>query len=274
MAQVNAFVDKTLASGLAEGSVSALNYGNLLVTMISGLTITIITTIIYPKLTQACAVSDYGRMNQIVETGITLIIVIAVPCTLGSMFYSNQIVEVIYERGAFDSLATMMTGSAFFYYVLGLTFASLSILLTQVYYSMDNMKTPMIFGGTSVIINIVLNLSLVNIMALSGLALATSIASICGTLLLFISLRKKYKQLTLVQSYAKLIKIIIAAAISVGASYVFMILTSSFTGIQFPVMIQLSIEISFVGILYLALLRLIKIEEINLIASIFKKRKF
>ncbi|MDD2215455.1 MAG: lipid II flippase MurJ, partial [Eubacteriales bacterium] len=51
--QINTFVDKMLASGLREGSVAALNYGNLLITLVSSMTITVIVTIIYPRLTQA-----------------------------------------------------------------------------------------------------------------------------------------------------------------------------------------------------------------------------
>jgi putative peptidoglycan lipid II flippase len=39
--QINTFVDKTLASGLAEGSVAALNYGMILVGLITGMTISI-----------------------------------------------------------------------------------------------------------------------------------------------------------------------------------------------------------------------------------------
>ncbi|HZK02186.1 MAG TPA: lipid II flippase MurJ, partial [Anaerovoracaceae bacterium] len=53
--QINSFVDKMLASELVEGSVSALNYGNLLTNMITALTITVIITIIYPRLTRFTA---------------------------------------------------------------------------------------------------------------------------------------------------------------------------------------------------------------------------
>ena len=52
--QVNSFVDKMLASGLSEGSVGALNYANLLIQMIITITITVIVTIIYPRLAVPC----------------------------------------------------------------------------------------------------------------------------------------------------------------------------------------------------------------------------
>src|SRR5665648_390440 len=48
--QINVFVDKTFASGLSEGSVAALNYGMLLVGLVTGMTVTILTTILYLSL--------------------------------------------------------------------------------------------------------------------------------------------------------------------------------------------------------------------------------
>jgi putative peptidoglycan lipid II flippase len=87
--QINSFVDKMLASGLDEGSVSALNYGYLLINMITALTITVIVTIIYPRLTQALAAEDYGRFNDSISTGMNIILIIGLPCSLGAMLYSH-----------------------------------------------------------------------------------------------------------------------------------------------------------------------------------------
>lgn len=61
--QINIFVDKTLASGLKEGSVSALNYASLLNTTIMAMTITIMTTIVYPKLTKSHSLKDTRQFN-------------------------------------------------------------------------------------------------------------------------------------------------------------------------------------------------------------------
>ena len=66
MQYINQFVDKTLASRLVEGSISALNYASLLNNVIIDITITILATIIYPKLTQANSLKQYDRFNELV----------------------------------------------------------------------------------------------------------------------------------------------------------------------------------------------------------------
>ena len=58
-------------------------------------------------------------------------------------------------------------------------------------YSMQDTKTPMINAAIGMALNIILNITLSKYIGISGLALATSIAAVFTTILLFISLRKK-----------------------------------------------------------------------------------
>ncbi len=272
MSQINAFVDKMLASGLPEGSVSALNFGNLLVSMIMGLTITIMTTIIYPKLTQASAQGDSERLGNIISVGMTLIVIIAVPCTLGAMVYSKQIVQIAYERGAFSTLATSMTASAFFYYTIGLLFMSLNTLFAQVYYAKHNMKTPVIFGAIGVIINIVFNLILVKSMAHSGLALATSISAIAGTTMLIAGFRMKYPEIIILKSKLKIAKIIISAIIAVGTSYmVYLQIAMPMDHVLAARLVQFAAAVIVACVVYTGALMVFKVEELKLIKQMINR---
>lgn len=65
------------------------------------------------------------------------------------------------------------------------------LMLNRVFYSFHDTKTPMINGAMAVMLNVVLNLLFIKSMGHNGLALATSIAAIFTTFLLFIDLRKK-----------------------------------------------------------------------------------
>ena len=269
ISQINVFVDKTLASGLIEGSVAALNYGMLLITLVTGLTISILTTILYPKLAQASSRLDNDRFSDIIGTGMTLIAIVAIPCALGAMVYSNQIVQIVYERGAFDSVATTLTAAAFFYYAIGLPFMSANDLMIRAYYSMHDMKTPLVVGGFSVVVNIVLILILIGPMGLSGLALATSIAALSNAILLLAGIRWKYPGVKVLKSKTKLLKITLAAIVAVGTSvivYQFIVIKLSY--IIVSRMAQLSITVIAAGMVYFLLLYLMKIDEIKMIKQI------
>lgn len=267
--QINLFVDKYLASGLVVGSVSALNYASTLNTMIMSISVTVLATMIYPRLAQAQSMEAQDRFSNLVQTGFNLTIIVALPFSLGAMVYSDEIVQVIFERGAFDVAATSLTGSAYLFYSIGMTFMALNTLFTQVYYSMHNMKTPMVCAAVGVIINISLNLMLVGSMQHNGLALATSISAICNSGLLYVGIRKKDKNIQVIKDKRKIFVIVITSFVSVGLSLIVYKLLVNL--IWMPRMIYLGLSVGVAIIAYLIILKKCKVEELDIIKDIIKK---
>lgn len=188
---LNAIVDKTLASSLATGSISALNYANRLNALILGVFISAITTVIFPILSKEANNDNIPGVKKTMGYGVNLILLITIPATIGLIVLAKPIVEIAFQRGEFDTTATMMTSQALIFYSIGLVFMALRLLVTRVYYSLQDTKTPMINGAISVGFNIVLNLILVQYMEHAGLAFATSIATTIATILMFYGLKKK-----------------------------------------------------------------------------------
>lgn len=278
--QLNTFVDKWLASGLPEGSVSALNYGYLLVNLVVALTVTIIVTIIYPRLTQAAAALRYDSYNDAVGKGMNIILIVGIPFSLGCMLYSAEVVELAYQRGAFNAASTELTAGAFFFYAIGIIFISLNTLLSKVYYSMQNMKTPVVCGVIGAVTNIGLNLLLVGVMAHRGLALASSVAAVVNSLLLWGMLRRKHPELRVLRSGKEALLILVAAVAAVGASWVVYRLLSVGTvgaavfgalGEFLGLLAALGVGVLAACGVYLLLLKLFKIEELGMLRDIIRK---
>jgi putative peptidoglycan lipid II flippase len=266
--QINSFVDKMLASGLGEGSVSALNYGYLLTNMITALTITVIVTIIYPRFTRSMAASDYDDFNDSIGRGMNIILIISLPCSLGAMLYSNPLVQLVYERGAFDGASTTLTGGAFFYYAIGLTFVALNALQVKAYYAMEDMKTPVICGVIGAACNISLNLLLVGPMGHKGLALATSIAAVINAVMLYYLMRRKYPRVQIVTDFEKLLKILLSAVVSLLVSYFFFTVLNR--GADMRTFISLVAAVVSASIVYLIALKLFKVEELSMLKDLIR----
>ena len=268
--QINTLVDKTLASGLDQGSVSALNYGNLIVGVISAMTVTVMVTMLYPRMNQAFTLGDYDRIGSIAERSINLIVLISVPCTFGCMLYAKPAIRVIYERGAFGQGSPELTSAAFFYYALGLTFIAVSQIITKLFYSMHNTKTAVKCSVISMFVNIVLNLILVKVMGHSGLALATSIAQMCNAALLYYVFRCRYPKISLVRSPKKIILTVIFSAVSVGGSFLIYRLLERFA---LPQLISLAIAGLIAAAAYFILVKLAGFEELEIVESLIKRGK-
>lgn len=264
--QINAFVNRLIASWLPEGSIAALNYSFMLVGIITGVASLVLFSMMYPKMAQAYARDDMERWRFLFSSGIVINIMITVPFSIMGMLYSRAIVRAVYERNAFDSAATEMTVPAFFFYSLGLAFIALIPFLARSYYSIHDTKTPVKIAIASAALNIILNLILVRYLAHGGLALGMSIASMfnVGLLLLFMnrSMGEGFGKSLLLKS----LKIISASAIAAGFSYVFYLVainittdlspnTSNYICILFAAFAMVSI--------YAVFMKIFKIEEMK-----------
>ncbi|MDW7671925.1 MAG: murein biosynthesis integral membrane protein MurJ [Bacillota bacterium] len=217
--EINIIVDRTIASSLVSGSISSLTYASKLNNLILGVFITAITTVIFPILSKESNTGNTDGLKRIMGYGINLILLISIPAAVGLILLAKPIVEIAFQRGQFDASATIMTSAALIFYSLGLVSMALRLLITRVYYSLQDTKTPTINSAIAVAFNIVLNLILVRFMAYAGLALATSIATTIATFLMFIGLRKKIGTLGLKSSVICGLKATFAAMIMGAFSY-------------------------------------------------------
>ena len=181
--QVNIMVDKNLASLLPEGSISALNFADRLNNFILALFITSIVAVVYPMLSKLSHEDNKEKFSEYVVKSSNSIILLVIPISIGAIVLSKPIVKLLFERGAFDASATLMTASALSMYSIGLVAYGLRDIINKVFYSLQDTKTPMINGAISMGLNIVLNLIFVKFMGHTGLALATSLSALICTLL-------------------------------------------------------------------------------------------
>jgi len=268
---LNAIVDRTLASSLITGSISALNYANKLNSLILGIFISAITTVIFPLLSKESNNDNIQGMKKIMAYGVNLILLITIPAAVGLIVLAKPIVEIAFQRGEFDATATIMTSQALIFYSLGLVAMALRLLITRVYYSLQDTKTPMVNGVISVGFNIVFNLILVRFMAHAGLAFATSIATTIATLLMFYNLRKKIGPLGIMSYINCGLKSGLASAIMGAIAYYTYHSLYSFFGVsKLYNLISLLVAVGIGVIVYGVLCYLFKIEEVR---DMFDKAK-
>ncbi|MGO1369365.1 murein biosynthesis integral membrane protein MurJ [Senegalia sp. (in: firmicutes)] len=272
--QINAIVDKTLASELIDGSISALYYSSKLNTLIITVFVTAILTVIFPMLSIESSKNELNGVIKIIDKGINVILIITIPAAIGIMILARPIVEVAYQRGAFDTNDTLMTYTALVFYTPGIIGISIRNLLSRVYYSLQDTKTPMINGIIAVSLNIILNMILVRYMDHRGLALATSLSSIIAMLLLFFSLKKKIKNINVKLKLITFVKISFSAfimGIFINPIYTYFYQIIKINDLINNV-ITLVITISLSVCIYIIASLFIKVEEIVMIKDIIKQK--
>lgn len=205
--EINVLVDRTLASRIAVGGISALNYARRLNGFVQGLVVVSLTSVMFPIISKMAAAENIKGLKQTVNEAMASMSLLIIPATIGAMVFAEEIVALLFGRGAFTAEAITMTGNALFYYSIGMIAFGLRDVLSRAFYALQDSKTPMINATIGVVLNIALNIILSRYMGIGGLALATSISAIVVVVLLFTSLRRKIGGLglsNLVKSFTKI----------------------------------------------------------------------
>ncbi len=189
--QFNQFIGTLLASFLKEGSVSWLYYADRLVQFPLGIFAIAIATAALPTLSADAARKDHAQFQKTLDHSLCLVFFIALPAMAGLLILGKPIVELLFERGAFNAESSLMTTDALVCYALGLwAFSGMRVLIAA-FYALQDTKTPVKVAIISLGVNVIASLVLMGHMKHAGLALALSVASAVQFGLLAFFLRKK-----------------------------------------------------------------------------------
>ncbi|MED4299087.1 murein biosynthesis integral membrane protein MurJ [Geobacillus stearothermophilus] len=266
--QINKVVDRSLASTLVEGSISALTYADKIKSLIINVFIVAIVSVIFPILSKMQN-SNKQAINQVVVYSINAVTLIIVPITIGAIVLSTPITQILFQRGEFDAIATKMTASALVFYSMGLLGFGFRDVLNRVFYSMGDTKTPMKNGIIAILINIILNFLLVKPMGHVGLALATSISSTFSGLLLFVGLRKNLTSDDFKDIVFCFLKSLVSSLIMGTSIYVLYLALFKFIS---SIIISLVVVIIFGLIIYCIMCNLLKVNEFLIIKTALVQR--
>ena len=211
--QVNVFVNTVLATGEGTGAVSWLNYAFRLMYLPIGLFGISIATATLPTVSRHAAQADEGKVRGTVAEGLSLMMTLNVPATVGLLVLAVPIVRVIFERSAFGPADTAATAAALQFYAIGLVGYSVVRIASPVFYALGQNRTPVVVSVATVLVNAGLNLVLVRVMGFRGLALGTSIAALFNAVLLMVLLRRRLGGIEGGRIAGSLLRIVAASAI-------------------------------------------------------------
>ncbi len=183
--QIVFFVDTALASGMPQGSLTALNYAFQLMLLPLGVFSIAISAAIFPTLSHYASLGQVNRMRDAVQQAIRWILFLTLPTAILMIVLRRPIVNLLFQYGAFGAAAREATQAAFLFYSLGLAGHALIQILARAYYASRDTTTPLALTLISIGLNVVLDLILGPIMGINGLALANSIATLLEAVLLF-----------------------------------------------------------------------------------------
>ncbi len=269
--QLNVLVDRTLASRVAVGGITALNYADRLNGFVQGIFVMSILSVTYPVFSRLATRNDMQAFRKTLSESISMITVMIVPISFGSLILARPIVDFLFGRGAFTSEATEMTASALRFYSIGMMAFGLRDVLARAFYSLQDTKTPMINGVISVVANVALSVIFAQSLGIGGLALGTSLSGIVASILLLITLRRKIGSFGLRSLVSSLVKITAASVVMSGI----VLVVQYFASMSLSTSLSLMLSIGVGTLSYFLLIWLLAVPEtrsiIHALKSLFRQ---
>lgn len=191
VAHLSAIINLQIASHLTPGSVSWMSYAERLMEFPTALLGVALGVVLTPQLVSAKAADDPERYSAMLDWGLRLVVLIAVPCTVALLVFSVPLIAVIYERGAFGVMEVQQTSRALVGYGVGLVGLVAIKVLAPGFYASQDIRTPVKVAIFVLIVTQLFNLALVPRLAHAGLTLSISLGALINAALLLIGLRRR-----------------------------------------------------------------------------------
>jgi putative peptidoglycan lipid II flippase len=188
--QINIFVGTIIASG-ADNAISILNYADRLYQLPLGIIGIAIGTVLLPELSRHLKGGRDKEARATQDQSLLIAMLLSMPAATALIAMAEPIVRVLFQRGAFDALATTQTAQALIAFSTGLPAYVLIRVLQPGYFAREDTITPTVFAGISVVANIGLSLLLFPSLVHVGIAIATSASSWLNAALLALFLARR-----------------------------------------------------------------------------------
>lgn len=168
-------VDQVMAATLESGSVSTLNYAGRIIALLTGVGSMALGTAIFPYFSKQAAEKDWQAIRHTLIVYARLILIVTVPLTILTIYFSYPLIELIFERGSFDAGDTQRVSRVQIFYLLQIPFFVIGIVCARVLNALSKNQILMGIGFFSLIINVAGNFILMEYLGVAGIALSTSI---------------------------------------------------------------------------------------------------
>ena len=195
VAQISLLINTQIASHLTPGSVSWLTYADRLMEFPTAMLGVAIGVVLMPQLAAAKAAGDADRYSAMLDWGLRVVVLLAVPCAVALLTFAQPLVATLYHYGAFTDRDVQQTTTALMGYGAGLLGLVAIKVLAPGFYASQDIKTPVAIAVAVLVITQLLNVVLVPVFQHAGLALAIGIGALINALCLLVGLmwRGSYK---------------------------------------------------------------------------------
>ncbi len=278
VSQIDLTNDVFLASMMTAGSLAIFYFAQNLMLLPVRLFGATIGQASLPALSREHAKKDLENFKKILLSSLRQILYLTLLASTILIILRVPVVRIAFGAKKFTWKATILTGKTLAFFAISIFAQALIHLLARAFYALHDTKTPLVISVFTIALNVVLSLFFTFVLKLAvfGLALATSIASITNACFLMLKLSRKVGGFSHESFTKPVVKIFMAAFSTAFALYIPMKFLDRYildtTRTVNLVILTVVATASGAGV-YLLMSWLLKIRELQALIKLFYKFK-
>jgi putative peptidoglycan lipid II flippase len=200
--QLNFVVNSILASGQPEGSLAAIRYAWMVMTMPQVVIAQAIAIAALPTFSTQAARGALHEMRHSLAATLRGVLLLSLPASLGLILLRRPVTALLFQRGEFTAHSTDLVAWALLWYSAGLVGHSVVEILSRAFYALHDTKTPVLVGAVAMSLNLGFSVlfsawfTQLGLPPHGGLALANSLATGLEMLGLLVFMRRRLNGLS------------------------------------------------------------------------------
>jgi putative peptidoglycan lipid II flippase len=191
VAQISLLINTQIASHVGTGAVSWLSYADRLMEFPTALLGVAVGVVLLPQLSATQARGDTVQYAGLLDWGLRLVLLLALPCAVALLVFPQPLVAVLYHYGAFTPRDVAQTVTALMGYGVGLMGIVAVKILAPGFYARQDIRTPVKIAVVVLIAVQAMNLVFVPWLGHAGLALSIGLGALVNATWLFVGLRRR-----------------------------------------------------------------------------------
>jgi len=191
VAQISLLINTQIASWLPAGSVTWLGYADRLMEFPTALLGVALGVVLMPQLAAAHAAADTARYSSMLDWGLRLVVLLAVPSSVALLVFASPLVATLFHYGAFTGHDVRQVSLALAGYGAGLLGLVGIKVLAPGYYANQDMRTPVRIAIVVLVVTQLLNVALVPWLAHAGLAWSIGLGALLNASWLLLGLYRQ-----------------------------------------------------------------------------------
>ena len=175
VAQISLMINSQIASHMGPGAVSTLVYADRLMELPTALLGVALGVVLTPQLAAAKAVGDHAAYSALLDWGLRLVLLLALPCAAALLLFAEPMVATLFQRGAFNATAVHTVTLAVLGYGAGVIGLVGIKVAAPAYFAQQDTRTPMRVAVFALVLTQLLNLLFIAGLGMGVTALALSI---------------------------------------------------------------------------------------------------